>query len=132
MSAGEKEKPQPSPSPSSQTPLELELTRRLTEAVRSMVEPAILIGPNWLRYVGQAKPPHYEYQGAIKFAKATGRPVVRVAAQLLKTVDLASLGLVGKANPQGVILITQAPAQPKADAAALPDGNQANEHPKSS
>lgn len=95
-----------------------------------MVKPPILIGPNWLRYVNQTKSPYFEYQGAIKFAKATGRPVGRVAAQLLKLVDLATLGLAGKATPQGVILITQAKADeaPPADAPT----DKANEHPKSS
>lgn len=100
-----------------------------------MISPPILIGPNWLRYMGQAKPPHYEYQGAIKFAKATGRPIHRVVSQLLKLVDLASLGLAVKATPQGLLIITQAPAQAKADDTApadAPAGTEPNEHPKSS
>jgi hypothetical protein len=130
MCAGEEEKAEPSPTP--KTPLEVELTHRLTEAVRGMCTPAVLIGPNWLRSIGSGDPPRFEYIGAIKFAKATGRPVHRVVSQLLKLVDLASLGLEAKGNTQGVITITTAKADAAAPAADAPAGTEPNEPPKSS
>ena len=73
--------------------LQDELTRRLSEAIRQQVKPPVLIGANWMKACPGGKPCDFQYLGAQKVAKATGKPFELVAKNLLKQVKPEELDL---------------------------------------
>ena len=86
--------------------VEEELTKRLTDAVKSYAEMPVLIGPKWLRPAPPGGKALYEYHGAAKVGKALGRDPMRVARGLLKSVDLSGLKLAADVDENAVIHIS--------------------------
>jgi arginyl-tRNA synthetase len=87
--------------------LQDELTRRLTEAIRQQVKPPVLIGANWMKACPGGDPCDFQYLGAQKIAKATGRPIELVAGNLLKQVKPEELGLKAELTEDGLINFTR-------------------------
>lgn len=96
--------------------VQTELTKRFKEIAKQLIKPPVLFGPKWLQ-TGPAAG-QYQFMGAPRIAKATGRSVERVANSILRELTVGDLGLTAKITPSGVI--TLSPAQAK-DAKPKPD-----------
>lgn len=81
------------------------LKERFTKAINEHVKPPVLVGPNWLMACPGGKPADFQFHGAPKIAKATKRDTARVAAMLLKQLDLSGLDVTTRIEEDGVISI---------------------------
>jgi len=79
-----------------------ELAKRFAKAINDNVKPPILIGPKWLRHNPAGKP-EYQFIGAPKIAKATGKDLGRVIKMLLRSATFDDLGLKVKVTAEGFI-----------------------------
>ena len=91
--------------------VQAELNRRFEKVVRELVKPPVLFGPKWLQ-AGPGKG-QYQFAGAPRIAKATGRNVQRVTKAILRQLQVGDLGLTPKATPSGLITLSAAAPAPK-------------------
>ena len=97
---------------------EKDLWERIEKAIGEMIKPPVLTSPTWLRHFPEGRPADFQFMGTLKIAKATGKDVHRIAAKLLKQLDLESLGREAEVAADGVINIRKRRPGPKADSAA--------------
>jgi len=83
---------------------EQEIRKRLKKVIDELVDPPVLTSPKWLRPGSQ--PGEYQFIGALKIGKATGRKAQRVASQIYRRLDLADLKLTVSVSSTGLITLT--------------------------
>lgn len=95
-----------------------ELTKRLSDAIRSYADAPILIGPNWLQEGPKKGKVNFQYQGGPKVAKALGRNTDRVVRGLLKCLDLSGLSFEARIGKDGIIHIFEKKERNSSDSKA--------------
>jgi hypothetical protein len=91
--------------------LEDKLRDRFQAAVAKTVKPTPLTSPRWLKHFPNGRPADFRYIGVPRLAKATGRPVARMADALLRNLRLDDLGLRLEVRSNGWIDLTLAETQ---------------------